>query len=172
MVRIVAGIVVLTACGYMGLFLADKFKRRVRELEELENAMTQLEYMIDFLGITLSEAFAKIASNTETQLKWVFLYVSERLKKSPSSNMQGVWQRAIEKYREGLSLSDKDLEILKDFAAMLGTGDRETEKNNIKITTMRLKLAAEEARLERGKNVKMYRGLGFLCGMLIVIVLI
>ncbi len=170
--RIALGIIIFAGCGYLGMLLAREFKRRVRQLEELEKAMTQLEYMIDFSGVTLSEAFKEIAKSTESELKWVFSYVSERLRLNPGSDMQKVWQRAVDKYRDGLSLNESDVEIIKDFSDMLGKGNREKEKNNIKITAMRLKLALSEARLEREKNVKMYRGLGFLSGIFIVVVLL
>ncbi len=152
--------------------MAGNFKKRVRQLEELQNAMTQLEYSIDFSGITLSDAFERIAHNTETSLKPVFLYVSQRLKTNPGSDMKSVWKRAIDKWRDDLALTETDIEIIKDFSEVLGEGNREKEKNNIKITAMRLSMAVHEAISERDRNVKMYRGLGFLVGIFIVIVLI
>lgn len=170
--RIFAGIIIIIGCGTLGMFLSGKFKGRVRQLELLQNAMTQLEFDIDFLNVTLDESFARMAKNTEGPLKEVFLYVSERLKNSPGSDMQQLWKRAISKYRYDLALNNEDTQIVVDFAKSLGEGNREKEKNNIRLAEMRLKMALEEARFEAEKNIKMYRGLGFLAGVFIVIVLL
>ena len=78
----------------------------------------------------------------------------------------------MQKYNESLNLTDGDIQIITDFFKTLGSGDREKEKNNIRITALRLKMAVEEAKIEAEKNSKMYRGLGFLSGIFLVIVLL
>lgn len=170
--RLFAGCIILLGCGALGMFLADRFKNRVRQLELLQNSMTQLEFDIDFLNITLDESFERMAKNIEGPLKDVFLYISQRLQKSPGSDMQQLWRRAISKYRYDLALKDGDIQIIMDFSKTLGEGNCEKEKNNIKLAAMRLKIALDEAQFEAEKNTKMYRGLGFLAGVFIVIVLL
>lgn len=169
--HILACFVVLFGCGALGIVLSGKFKSRVIQLKELQNVMTQLEFDIDFLNITLDESFERISRNIESPLKSVILYVSDRLKKNPGADMQRLWSRAISKYRYDLALSKEDTGILVDFAKTLGEGNREKEKNNIKLAQMRIKMALEQACTEADKNVKMYRGLGLLAGVFIVIVL-
>ncbi len=172
MIKLLAGAVIFFGCGYFGIMLSQRFKARVRQLAELQRAMTELEYSIEFMSITVGDAFDMIAANSETQLKNVFLYISECLKSNPGSDMQKVWRRALRKYSEDLALKNDDLEIVMEFSKNLGTGNREKEKNNIKVTSMRLKIAEEEAKAELEQNSKMYRGLGFLSGIFLVVVLI
>ncbi len=162
----------LFGCGYLGILFSYKFKRRVKQLEELQRAMTELEYNMDFVTMTVSDALSSVSNNCETELKYVFLYVAERLKNNPGSDMERVWRRAVDKYRQALVLSGEDIELLMDFSKTLGMGNREKEKNNIKFTSARLKLAEDEARAELEQNSKMYRGLGFLLGIFIVIILV
>lgn len=169
---ILACFVVLLGCGALGVVFSGKFKERVNQLSQLQSVMTQLEFDIDFLNITLDESFERISRNIENPLKSVFLYISDRLKKDPVADMQRLWSRAITKYQYDLMLSKEDVDILIDFSKTLGEGNREKEKNNIKLAQMRLKMALERARNEADKNVKMYRGLGFLAGVFIVIVLL
>lgn len=172
MIRLLAGVVILFGCGYLGILFSNRYKKRVKQLEELQRAMTELEYNIDFVTMTIADALNSVSKNCETELKYVFLYVSERLKASPGSDMERIWRRAVNKYRQALMLSDGDISLLIDFSKNLGTGSREKEKDNIKFTAVRLKIAEDEARAELEQNAKMYRGLGFLLGIFIVIVLI
>ncbi len=162
----------LLGCGGLGMIFSNRFKERVRELEHLQNAITQLEFDIDFLNITLERSFEKLAKNTEKPLKEVFSYVAYRLRENPGGDMQRLWRRAISKYNQDLALSQDDVQILIDFSKSLGAGSREKEKSNLKLASMRISIALNEARLDAQKNIKMYRGLGFLAGIFIVIILL
>ncbi len=172
MMQLLAGLVIFFGCGYFGILLSNKFKKRVRQLVELQHILNELGHSMNFLGMTIANALEYSSKNCNCELKSIFLYVSSRLKDSPGSDMERIWQRAINKYRYSLNLNDDDIEILKDFSKNLGTGNKEKEKNNIKATLMRLKLAENEAVSEQEQNTKMYRGIGFLFGIFVVILLV
>ena len=170
--RTVACFSLILGCGGIGMFFSNRFKARVRELELLQNAITELEFDIDFLNITLDRSFEKLAKNSDGPLKEVFSYVAYRLRENPGSDMGRIWKRAIFKYNQSLSLTASDVQILMDFSKNLGAGSREKEKNNIKLASMRISIALDEARLDAQRNTKMYRGLGFLAGIFMVIILL
>ncbi|MBR5614163.1 MAG: stage III sporulation protein AB [Clostridia bacterium] len=172
MIKLITGAVVLAGCAALGMFFASGFRRRVQQLVELENVFAQLEFDIDYLSIPLDESFEKAAKNSCGAISEMFLYITDRLRKNRCCDMQMVWKRAIDRSKDDLFLSDDDKRILTDFSKTLGSGNKEKEKNNIKMTLMRLKLAEDEARTAAECNVKMYRGLGILTGVFIVIVLI
>ncbi len=172
MIKLLSGMVIFFGCGYMGIIFSQKYKKRVKALEELQRILAELGNCIEFLGMPIADGLNMVAKNCETEIRYVFMYVEERLKSNPCSNMEGVWRRGLDKYRYALPLTDDDVEILTDFSKTLGQGNREKEKNNIKVALMRLKIAEDEARAENEQNSKMYRGLGFLLGIFVVIVLI
>ena len=138
----------------------------------MSDALRQLEFDIDFLGITLAESFERIAFNFDGAVGQVFEYTAALMKKKKCSDFLNIWNSAISAYGGELYLRESDRSILAEFARNLGAGDRESEKNNIRAALMRLKLAEDEARCDEKRNVKMYRGLGFLFGVFAVIVLI
>ena len=170
--RLGTGLMLLFGCGYAGILLSKRFQCRVIQLGELQNALVQLEYDIDYLCIPLGESFEKIAKNSESELKNVFLYISRRLKDNPGCDMYRLWKRAFSKFSMDIALADEDIAAVTEFSKMLGLGSREKEKNNIKITQMRLKILEESAKCDAEKNIKMYRGLGFLAGCFLVIILL
>lgn len=172
LLRLCISLALLFSCGYAGILLSKKFQSRVVQLDELQNALTQLEFDVDYLCIPLGKSFEKIANNTESELKHVFLYISKRLQDNPGCDMYRLWKRAFSKYSVDIALKDEDIDTVTEFSKMLGSGNREKEKNNIKITQMRLKILQDNARCDAEKNIKMYRGLGFLAGSFLVIVLL
>ena len=172
MIRLAACILILTGCGYSGMQLAARFKKRCEQLEDFSEALRQLEFDIDFLNITVRESFEKIAKSSGDGVREVLGYISREMKNSRCCDMQRLWRRAFERFCGELFLTDEDTEILLDFSKNLGSGNRESEKNNIKAAAMRLRIAEDEAREGAAKNMKMYRGLGFLFGVFVVILLI
>lgn len=172
MLKLLASCAVFSGCGYLGILCAGRLKKRVRQLDEFKSALTQLQFDIDYLGIPLAEAFERIAKNTESEIKNLFLYVSERLSGHPGCDMQKVWTRAISKYEADLAFGKEDIDVITDFSKTLGTGNCEKEKNNIKVTQMRLEILLNQARSEAESNTKIYRGLGFLTGIFLVVLLI
>ena len=170
--RTFACISLLLGCGGLGMVFSNRFKERVRQLEILQNAINEIEFSIDFLNITLDRTFEKVAKNIDGPLEEMFSYVAYRLRENPASDMKKVWNHAIFKYNQALALSQSDIQILMDFSKSLGQGSREKEKNNLKLTSMRLGIALDEARIDAQKNTKMYRVLGFLAGIFVVIILL
>lgn len=170
-VRIVAGIVILVGCGYAGILFASAFKKRVKQLEELYFIVGQMEFDIDFLNIPICGSLERLSGLCEGGIKNVLDYVRAELKKEKCLNMYDLWKRAFERFEHELALTDSDKKIIFDFSKNLGVGDRKREKNNIRATIMRLEAACEDARHYASTNSKMYRGLGILAGIFIVIVL-
>lgn len=172
MLRLAACAAILAGCGYLGIMLGAVYKKRTQQLREFRQALKQLEFDVNFLSVTLCESFEKIVHNSGGGVKSVFAYVAKKLREKQCDNMEKCWIKALRIYSYELSLNDDDKRILTDFAKNLGSGNRETEMNNIKAAEMRLKIAEEDACTEAKKNSKMYRGLGFLSGIFLVIILI
>jgi len=172
MLRIAVCGTIIAGCGYLGLLLADTFKKRVVQLEELQNVLLGLEFDIGFMNLPLGEALLRCGDRAKGGIRDVMMYVCDRLTEDRCHNMQGVWKRALDRFSQELYLTAEDKKILIDFSKALGGGDSEREINNIKMTSARLAVAERDARELAKRNTKMYRGLGLLVGIFIVIVLI
>ena len=170
-VRIVASIVILLGCAYLGILFAASFRKRVKQLEELCFIINQMDFDIDFLNIPLSESLKRISGMCEGGVKRVVEYVRMGMNESKCLDMHGLWKKAFERFEYDLALNESDKNIILDFSKNLGSGDRIREKNNIKAATMRLEVACREAKDYATTNSRMYRGLGILAGIFIVIVL-
>lgn len=172
MLRLAVCGTIIAGCGYLGLLLADTFKRRVAQLEDLQNILAGLEFDIGFMNLPIMEALARCCETAKSSIRDVMMYVCDRLSEDRCHDMQGLWKRALDRFGQELCLTQEDKKILIDFSKALGGGDRTCEINNIRMASARLKVAELDARELAKRNVKMYRGLGLLAGIFIVIVLI
>lgn len=171
-VRLAASLVILVGCAYLGFSIASAFRRRARQLEEFYLVIKQMEFDIDFLNMPLYEAFKRVSGICEGGVKNVIDYVGGSLTENHCVDMHSLWKKAFERFEHNLELNEADKRIMLDFAKNLGCGDRVREKNNINAAAMRLKVAGDEARTTAEVNGKMYRGLGVLGGIFVVIVLL
>ncbi|MBQ2614269.1 MAG: stage III sporulation protein AB [Clostridia bacterium] len=169
--RYLADALVILGCGYIGILLAGKMDGRIRQLEGLEQMLSQLAFNIGFLSLPLKDAILRTAESQQGIIQSVLRQVSGLMQRFPHMPLREVWEESVRYCQAGLCLEDEDYAALFDFAAHIGQGDVGTELNNIRLTSAKLKLSVEQAREKRKKDGKLCKGLGFLTGMLIVLLL-
>lgn len=167
--RWLAGIAVVLGCGYIGIFFSGRLYRRVQQIEALESALSQLAFCTGFLALPLADALRRSASGQSGAVRRLFWQTAELLTERPGIQPGEAWEEAVRRQEPALCLKPQELEALKNFAAHLGRGDKTDILDNIRMTSARLKLAEDAARAEFARDGKMYRGLGFLAGIFIVI---
>ena len=100
----------------------------------------------------------------------VLMAASDEMKKDGTSP-SAAFERSVLRNRDDLCMADEDIEILGDFATELGRGDAEGELSNISAACARLKIAQDLAEAISERQGKMWRGLGFLFGIFLVVIL-
>lgn len=79
------------------------------------------------------------------------------------------WNLALN--MEELNINDEDRLVLSNLSKLLGKTDVTGQLNQIELTTDFLESQIKKAEQQRDKSEKMYRTLGMLIGMAIVIIL-
>ena len=152
---------------YIGNIKAEKYIQRLKELVSLKTALNILENKIKFTQTPLEEIFKQIASSSsEKNIVKIF----NELSKEQDSNIHKTWEKVISKTETYLNNEDK--KILIDMGNILGATDVEGQVSNIKITSTFLDRQIEKAEQEKEKNVKLFRTLGIVSGLTIIIILI
>lgn len=170
--EIISAAVIIIGSSYIGIRYASKYERAVAQTEAFANALKMLEFDISFLRLPLCEAFERIARGQHGAVKKVFEFLVSELKERKSSNVGGLLMKAVERYEGELEIGEEAKNVLADFSEGLGHMNPENEIANIKSAYVKLKFYEEEARRIAEKNVKMYKGLGLLAGIFIVIILL
>ncbi len=157
---------ILVACSLVGRYLSKKYVMRVKELEEMRNALNMFQSKIKFTYEPIAEIFQEIAQNTSKNVGQVFLLAKEKMKNKTASVS---WEEAVQESENNLKEEDKY--VLKTLAKLLGQTDVEGQLSQIEVTQKFLESQLKEAQEEKIRNEKLYNRLGTTIGLAIVIIL-
>ena len=167
MIKYIILVAILVISIWIGILISKKYKDRVIELTEFRNSLNILENKIKFTYEPIQEIFKQISENLENNISSIFENTNENLKKM---NMQAAWNKAIDESK--LNLNKEDIAIIKNMGKLLGKTDVEGQISEIKLTSDFIDSQIEKAEKEREKNEKLYKTLGTVVGLAIVIILI
>ncbi len=157
---------ILLGCTLLGRYISRKYVFRVKELEEIKNALNMLQSKIKFTYEPIPEIFGEIAENTKNSISEIFKKAKEKMK-TKTANI--AWEEAINESENNLTKEDKY--VLKTLSKLLGQTDVEGQISQIEITQKFLETQLKEAQEQREKNEKLYSKLGITIGLAIVIIL-
>lgn len=154
---------------YVGNSKANQYACRLKELMSIKAALNIFENKIKFTQSPLKEIFMQVSEHcSEDNIKKIFKTLTVELKES--QNVHKIWEKTINISES--NLDDEDKNILIDMGKILGSTDIEGQVSNIKITSSFIDRQIEKAEQEKEKNVKMFRTLGIVSGLAIIIILI
>lgn len=163
---IIYAFIFLTSSG-IGILISKKYEQRVNELKDFKNALNIFKTKIKFTYEPIPEIFMEISNSMNTKTGKIFELARRNLKVASAGE---AWNMAID--CGILDINEEDKSILKDLSKLLGQTDAEGQVNQIELTSSFLDEQIKKAEKERVKNEKMYRTLGMIIGLAIVIILI
>lgn len=166
-IRIFIYSTIFLVCSLIGLLKSKKYVYRVNELREFKNALNVFKSKVNFTYEPIPEIFEQISETTNSNIGGVFRKASYNMNFKSAGE---AWNTAIE--TDILNINAEDRNILKDLGKLLGKTDIKGQVNQIELTSSFLDNQIKKAEQEREKNEKMYRTLGMILGLGIVIILI
>jgi len=151
----------------IGNIISKKYILRVKELKDFKNALNIIESKIKFTYEPLSEIFMQTSNLLSKNISEIFVRASNNMK---SLNAEEAWNRSLES--SSTNLYKEDIENIKNFGKMLGKTDKEGQVSQLELTKTFIEMQIEKAKVEEEKNSKMYKTLGTIVGLAIVIILI
>lgn len=152
----------------IGFLIAKKYTNRVKELKDMKNALNMFETKIKFTYASVPEIFEEISKQFGTETIGQVFEKARYLMKDKAAGE--AWNEAIDIANCSMTIEDKT--ILKNLGKMLGKTDMEGQISEIKLVTDFLNTQIELAETDRRKNEKMYRTLGGIIGLTLVIIFI
>lgn len=170
--KITGSIIVLFSCGFLGYILSRDLSCRPQQLRELQGLLQMFENQISYLSDVIAEAFERIYKVGRSETCIFFRRSIELLEQEKAISAAQAWEQAVRQCIRKTALNREDEEILSAFGKSLGNTDLEGQIKNIRLTLDQLKLQEGKAEESRRKNENMYRSLGILGGIAVVIVLL
>ncbi|MBL4937916.1 stage III sporulation protein SpoAB [Clostridium sp. YIM B02515] len=172
MIKEMGCLIIVAASTIAGFMYSEKFKKRVKQLNEFERAINQLQDEIEYTHTHLPEAFNNIAEKSENPINKVFSKVSKLLYEGEAESVYDAFEKSIKDKKFELNLDEDDINVILDLSKTLGDSDIDGHKRMFSLVRNNLKKRISIAEISMSKNVKMYRYLGFTIGAMLVIVLI
>ncbi len=170
-IKIIGACMTLGACATMGFTWAGIYEKRPRQLVSLGQGLQLLETEILYGATPLPEAMEQVALNCSPEVSSLFSCTAAELRKMEGVTAGEAWERAVAKFSAHSALSQKDQQILRRFGVSLGATDREDQAKHLKVALSQIRLAVAEAEAAAKKNAIVYKYLGFLGGLLLVLIL-
>ncbi len=167
MVKIAILSLVFMSCLYIGILISKKYTNRVSELKNMKNALSMFETKIKFTYEPIPKIFEEIAKQIDGNVGKIF----DNSYKMMNEKSAGIaWVDSIDEVESSMNKEDK--EILKNLGKLLGKTDIEGQISEIELVDNFLNKQIELAEGEKLKNGKMYKTLGGVIGLALVIILI
>lgn len=165
-IKLLLSALIIYICTYLGICKAKSYEIREKELKKIKNALNFFRSKIEFTQEPVKEIFMQISKVIYENKTNIFLNCACNLEKEIADI---AWNRAVEETSENIKKEDK--EILKMFGKLLGKTDKNGQISEIEVTQSFLEKQIQNAEFEKNKNSKLYKSLGTLFGIGIVIIL-
>ena len=167
--RYVFLISILAGSTSIGFLLSRGYSDRLKELNDLSNLINILKNKIKFTHKPLGEILEEISSiRKDTKISQKFSKTGQKLE---NKKVEEAWNEAISEEKFYLNLRSDDIELMRTLGNVLGKTDIEGQMSEISQFSNLLKTQIKNAENEKNKNSKMYKSLGTIIGLAIVIIL-
>ena len=167
LIKIIMLIAIFLLCNIVGRIISGKYKNRLDELIEYKNALNVFKTKIKFTYSPIPEIFGEIEKSSSKNVGKVFKSAKDKMKEK---NAGISWNEAIlESYGY---INKEDKQTLQMMSKLLGESDLDGQVGQIDITLSFLEKQIQNAEEEKNKNAKLYKKLGTIMGLALVIMLI
>lgn len=172
MLKMIGICMVFIGCSLTGIAIDLRYRRRVKELEELIYALECLKGEITYRLSPLQEACHTIGNQINPSVGALFITFSNLLKQKEVDNIYELWRQALKREAHHFHFNNEDYEMIYEFGRGLGYLDKKMQQANIELFLNRLQNTLEKALKEQEKSSKLRTGMGVLIGVCISILII
>lgn len=169
-IKLIGGVLIVIASSLIGFIKARDFEKRTAELRDIINALQILESEICYKSNILRDALLNCSEAISDNIAIIFKCASELLKNRNMTSDEA-WNEALNINAKKTSLKEEDIQILLRLGGSLGTSDYEGQVKNIGFIIKQIEGQIVKADADCIKYQAMYRKLGLLGGVAVVIML-
>lgn len=170
--KILGSILIVLSSSLIGFYFGNKYSARLENLLHLEQCIKILETEIVYGAVPLPEALNNVYLKGNKKVSYIFKQIRDNLLYNKDGDLLKSFEMVTSQLAEELNLKEEDIELFLSLGRLLGTSDRTDQEKNFKLILNQIEILKNEAKLEKDKNEKMYKNLGILAGIVIVIILL
>lgn len=169
--KIIGCILILCSTSGMGHLYAGEIKRRQEDIRSCRRIALLLRGDIRYAQTPLPEAFENVAKRHEGRLSLFVQNLAEKLKERNGLSFAEIWGQAEESLNN-TSLNKKDKELLHQLGESLGYLDKEMQINTIDSFLDQTEETIKELSNEMSSQMKLYKSIGIMTGIFVIILII
>ncbi|MEB3101451.1 stage III sporulation protein SpoIIIAB [Ferviditalea candida] len=171
MLKLMGAALVLFAGAMAGFYQSWRLASRPRQIRGLIHALQVLETEIVYALTPLPEALRKLGRKTAAPVSGLFGQIGDRLEQEQGITLQEVWEFTALDYWKQTAMKETEREIVRQLGRTLGISDREDQVKHLHLAIRELQREEMTAIDEQKRYEKMWKSLGILAGVLIVIMM-
>ncbi|REK77350.1 stage III sporulation protein SpoIIIAB [Paenibacillus paeoniae] len=172
MIKLLGAVLILVAGTLIGFQQAARFAERPRQLRQLAHALQRLETEIGYGHTPLPEALNRTAAATAEPIASLFRRTAEELKSEQGWSFQECWERSVQVIWIETSMKASERGVMLRLGSTLGISDKEDQMKHLRLALLQLKSEEDAARDDQGRYEKMWKSLGALLAVLIIILMV
>lgn len=172
LIKLILSLLIVSGCTLVGNIYANSYGERVKLLSHLISTLQMLETEIVYGGTPLPLLLPRVAAKSKTEISDILIDVSDILQQKDGDTFAEAWKRGVNLNSKKSAFHRDDLDLLIILGNNLGTSDRENQVKHIRLSMEDIRRNFEVAVAQQKKNAGLYKHLGLLAGITIVIILI
>lgn len=154
-----------------GMWMARRIDVRLKEYKELKRALYILASEIRYAA-SLSDAAEMVGKRVDGGLGRFFADLSEDMDRKEGKCLDEIWSEGIRRRQRELNLDEEDRVMLCSLGKHLTGQDAELLQNQIELLEQYVQDKQDRLAEDKRTKSRMYKSLGVLGGILIVVVLL
>lgn len=170
--RLIFNSIIIVFSSVLGYAYGNIYTKRAKNLLDLQYCIRILESEIINGNLPLPQALENTYIKGRGNIAVIFHEIKEDLLVNKQEDVYYSFQIQKIILKDRYALNDQDIEVFLYLGKILGKTNRVDQEKKIRFVITQLDNHYMEAESERKKNTKLYRTLGFLVGLGVVIILI
>lgn len=171
-IKFIGSFLVIISSSLIGYLYGIKYRKRLANLIYLQQCIKLLETEVLYGATPLPDALNNVYKKGNKKFSFIFYKIRENLLKHKNKSLNDCFIEVSKILEEKLYFEGEEIEIFTSLGNILGASSRKDHEKNFQMIQVQLKALENEARIEKEKNEKMYKSLGVLTGLAIVIILL
>ncbi|WP_096434706.1 stage III sporulation protein SpoIIIAB [Alteribacter populi] len=164
-------LVIIIATTAIGWEWARRLRLRTKQLKDVRVGLEALETEMVYGLTPLSEACERVSRQVRNPVGQLFHRFAQDLQQEEMLASE-VWQQTLIKMKNTIEFKQGEWDVLHQFGQTLGQQDLENQRKHLRLALTYLEQQEADAREHQRKHESMYKSLGFLCGILIALIML
>lgn len=169
--KVIGAIFFILASSLIGYDLSRQLSLRTRQLRMLIYSLQMIEAEMTYSQHSLRQIFINVEQKLTGPVGHFYKRLANGLVK-PVADFFALWTETLITLQQESALHKQEIDILNQFGINIGNHTVDQQMKQIKLTTYYLQQQLDEAVNQQNKYDKTIKSLGFLFGLLVVLILI